>query len=142
MIGGYEKFNCATRPLQTQVKIPHLFMSLQAKRSNLMHKGSAGKLKIQLYISKEVGYVKDKEYQELNERLREDKLNDRKSDQGSEEEQVKCFSRLSRITTFLAVFSFSPFPLSLVSRILTVKYFIHLPLDKSNFNLIDSSRHE
>ena len=31
MIGGYEKFNCATRPLQTQVKIPHLFMSLQAE---------------------------------------------------------------------------------------------------------------
>jgi len=51
-------------------------------------------------------------------------------------------SRLSRITTFLAVFSFSPFPLSLVSRILTVKYFTHLPLDKSNFNLIDTSPHE
>jgi len=43
-----------------------------------MHKGSAGKLKTQPHISKEVGYVKDKEYQELNERLREDKWNDSK----------------------------------------------------------------
>ena len=54
-------------------------MLLQAKRSNLMHKGSSGKLKTQPHISKEVGYVKDTEYQELNERLRKDKWNDRKS---------------------------------------------------------------
>ena len=32
-------------------------------------KGSAGELRTQLYIAKEVGYVKDSEYQELNERL-------------------------------------------------------------------------
>ena len=32
-------------------------------------KRSAGELKTQLYIAKEVGYVKDTEYQELNERL-------------------------------------------------------------------------
>jgi len=43
-----------------------------------MHKGSSGKLKTQPHISKEVGYVKDTEYQELNERLREDKWNDSK----------------------------------------------------------------
>ena len=49
---------------KTQVKIPYLFMSLQAKRSNLIYKESSGKLKTQPHISKEVGYVKDTEYQE------------------------------------------------------------------------------
>jgi len=48
-------------------------------------------------------------------------------------------SRLSRITTFLAVFSFSPFPLSILTpnhephpriHFRGVKYFTHLPLDK------------
>ena len=55
------------RLLQTRVKISP-FMSLRTKRSNLIYKGSSGELKTQLHISKEVGYLSEEAFQELNSR--------------------------------------------------------------------------
>jgi len=43
-------------------------MSLRTKRSNLIYKGSSGELKTQLHISKEVGYLSEEAFQELNSR--------------------------------------------------------------------------